>query len=166
MKQQLEILNTWYSSLSPRDKNLLIGTAIFLVVLLFYLAIWEPIHQGRTDQQQKLKSQQEIYTWMQTAANEAVSLKGSRNRKASSQQPIALILENSSKASGLKKNINKIESSGKKGARVVIDSASFDQLLVWLNSLEQQHGVIVTTANIDRNEAAGTVSARLSFEKS
>ena len=165
MNQQLDTLNQWYSSLPGRDQKLLIATIIFLLITLFYLMVWEPIHQGRDQQQQKLKSQQDIYSWMQSASKEVTTLKRSGTRKVSNNQPIALILENSAKVSGLKKHINKIESSGKSGARVKIDSASFDQLLVWLNRLEKQHGVSITTANIERNIEAGTISARLSFEK-
>ncbi|MDH5388923.1 MAG: type II secretion system protein M [Gammaproteobacteria bacterium] len=165
MKQQLELLNNWYNSLSLRDRNLFISTIVILSITLFYLIVWEPLHQGRDLQQQKLKSQQDIYSWMQSASSEAMSLKGAGIKKAPSNQPISLILENSAKISGLKQYINKIESSGKNGARVKIDSASFDQLLVWLNTLEQQHGVTITTANIERNDEMGTVSARLSFEK-
>lgn len=165
MKQQLELFNNWYSSLTLRDRNLFVVTITLLTITLFYLLIWEPAHQGRDQQQQKLKSQQDTYAWMQSAADEVKSFKGAGTRKAPSNQPITLVLENSAKISGLKQHINKIESSGKNGARVKIDSASFDQLLVWLNTLEQQHGVTITTASIDRNDTAGTVSARLSFEK-
>ena len=165
MKQQLEIINLWYNSLSLRDKNLLIAISCLLLVTLFYLIVWEPIHQGLDQQQQKFKSQQDIYSWMQSASNEVKTLKRSGTRKAPSKQPIALTLENSANVSGLKKHISKIESSGKSGARVKIDSASFDQLLVWLNTLEQKHGVAITTASIERNDKAGTISARLSFEK-
>ncbi|MDT8451208.1 MAG: type II secretion system protein M [Gammaproteobacteria bacterium] len=165
MKQKLDALNTWFSTLPGRDKNLLVVAIALLVSTLFYLMVWEPLHQGRDQAQQKLKSQQEIYAWMQTASVEVRSLKGAGTRPASSTQPIALILENSAKISGLKQHINKIESSGKSGANAQIDSASFDQMLVWLNTLEQQHGVTVTTAIIERNEQPGTISARLSFEK-
>ncbi|MCK5002001.1 MAG: type II secretion system protein M [Gammaproteobacteria bacterium] len=165
MKQQLDTFNIWYSSLPTRDRNLLIATVTLIVITLFYLLVWEPIHQGRDQQQQKFKSQQDIYSWMQSASRELQTLKRSGTRKVSSKQPISLIIENSAKISGLKQYINKIESSGKNGARVKIDSASFDQLLVWLNTLEQQHGVTVTTASIERNDKTGTISARLSFEK-
>ena len=165
MKQYLDTFNLWYGGLPTRDRNLLIAITILLVITLFYLIVWEPIHQGKDLQQQKLKSQQEIYSWMQSASSEVMTLKRSGTRKIASKQPLALILENSAKISGLKKHINKIESSGKNGARVKIDSASFDQLLVWLNTLETQHGVTITTASIERNDKAGTVSARLSFEK-
>jgi general secretion pathway protein M len=165
MKQQLDMINLWYQSLPTRDRRLLLAVASMLAVTLFYLVIWEPIHQGYALEKQKLKSQRDIYSWMQSAANEVRTLKRGGTRKAPVNQPITLILENSAKISGIKQFINKIESSGMDGARVKIDSASFDQLLVWLNTLEKQHGVIITTANIERNEQAGTVSARLSFEK-
>lgn len=165
MKQQLDTFNLWYNSQSSRDRKLIIAMAALLLVTLFYLMIWEPIHQGRDQQKLKLKTQQEIHSWMQSAAKEVTSLKGNSIKRASSKQAIALILENSAKISGLKKHINKIESSGKNGARIKIDSVSFDQLLLWLNTLEQQHGVRITTASIERNDKTGTISARISFEK-
>ena len=165
MKQQLEIFNLWYSNLSLRDRNLLIATATLLLITLFYLIVWEPLHQGRDQQQQQLKSQQDIYAWMKSASNEVKTLTRSGTRKIPSKQPIALILESSAKISGIKQHINKIESSGKNGARVKIDEASFDQLVIWLNTLEQQHSVIITTASLERADKAGMVSARLSFEK-
>ena len=64
MNQQLELLNVWYSGLSSRDRNLFIATITILTITLFYLMVWEPVHQGRDLQLQKLKSQQEIYSWM------------------------------------------------------------------------------------------------------
>lgn len=165
MKQQFEAFNLWYSGLPSRDRNLLIASTLLLLTTLFYLIVWEPLHQGLEQQQQKFRSQQDIHAWMESASNEVMALKRTGTRKAPTSQPIALTLENSSKISGLKQHINKIESSGKNGARVKIDSASFDQLLVWLNTLEQQHGVTITTASIERKDIAGTISARLSFEK-
>lgn len=165
MKQQLDAFNLWYNSLPSRDRSLLIFISIFVVITLFYTVVWDPAHQDLELQQQKLKSQQDIYSWMQSASQEVSTLKGSGIRKPANKQPISLTLENSAKASGIKQHINKIESSGKKGARVKIDSASFDQLIIWLNTLEQQHGVSITNAEIERNDEANTVSARLSFEK-
>ena len=165
MKQQLDMIQLWLNGLPARDRHLLFITIGLLTVTLFYLVIWEPIHQGYDQEKQSLKSQRDIHAWMQAAAVEAQSLKRSGKVAARSNQPIALILENTAKISGLTQQINKIESSGKEGARVKIDSISFDQLLVWLNTLEQQHGVTITTATIERNEQSGTVNARLSFDK-
>lgn len=165
MRQQLDIINLWYHGLPTRDRRLLLATVSMLIITLFYLVVWEPMHQSYALERNKLQAQHTIHAWMQSASSEAIELKRSGARNVPTNQPITLVLENSAKVSGLKPYINKIESSGKNGARVKIDSTSFDQLLVWLNTLEQQHGVTITTANIERHEKSGAVSARLSFEK-
>ncbi|MDH5711271.1 MAG: type II secretion system protein M [Gammaproteobacteria bacterium] len=165
MKQQLDMIQLWLNALPPRDRQLLFAIIGMLAVTLFYLVIWEPVTQGYEQERQNFKSQRDIYAWMQSAASEVQVLKRSGNVKTRSNHPITLILENTAKNSGLTQQINKIESSGKEGARVKIDSITFDQLLVWLNTLEQQHGVTITTATIERNEQSGSVNARLSFDK-
>ena len=167
MKQQIEALSLRYHSLPYRDKILVIFTSIIMAITLFYLLVWEPIHQGLEQQQQQYQSQQEIITWMREAAAEVKTLQRSGVKAVSgSNQPVSLIIEQSANNSGLKSNLGKLESSGQDGARVNIDAASFNQMLIWLNTLEKQHGVIVTSANIERAEQPGTVNARLSFSKS
>jgi general secretion pathway protein M len=167
MNQQLEALNLWYQSLSQRDRTLVIVTSIIMAVALFYLLVWNPVYRGLEQQQQQYKSQQSIMAWMQQAAAEVKTLRRSGARTVSrSNQPVSLIIEQSAKVSGLKNNLDKLESSGKEGARVKLDTASFDQMLIWLNTLEKQHGVTVTSASIERAEKSGTVNARLSFSRS
>ena len=167
MKQQIEALSLRYQSLPYRDRILVIFTSIILAITLFYLLVWEPVHQALEQQQQQYKSQQEIVSWMQEAAAEVKILQRSGAKIiTSNNQPVSLIIEQTANNSGLKNNLGKLESSGKEGARVNIDAASFNQMLIWLNTLEKQHGVIVTSASIERAEKPGTVNARLSFSKS
>jgi len=165
--KQLEAFNLWFYALDQRERLLVIGTAITVVITLFYVVIWEPVHQGLGEQQLLHASQSDNLMWMQEAAAEVRSLKaaGGGSRKAPSNQPVSLVLEQSIATAGLKDNLNKIESSGKKGARVKLDAASFDQMLIWLNTLEQRHGIVVTSATIDRADKPGLINARISFDK-
>jgi general secretion pathway protein M len=167
MKQQLEALITWHQSLPQRDRILVNTMSVVIAITLLYLIIWEPIDQGLEQQQQQYKSQQSIVNWMSQAAAEVKALKRSGAKTVtSSNQPVSLIIEQSAKISGLKNNLGKLESSGNEGARVKLDTASFNQMLIWLNTLEKQHGIIVTSANIERAEKPGTVNARFSFSRS
>jgi general secretion pathway protein M len=167
MKQYLEPLNLWFHSLPQRDKILVVATSVIMIITLFYLIIWEPVYKGLEQQKQQYQSQQSIVSWMQEASAEVKTLKRSGAKTiTSSNQPVSLIIEQSAKISGLKGSLGKLESSGKEGARVKLDTASFDQMLIWLNSLEKQHGVTVTSASIERAENTGTVNARLSFSRS
>ncbi len=167
MKQHLETLILWHQSLPQRDRILANTASVFIAITLFYLIVWEPIYQGLEQQQQQYKSQQSIVSWMREAAAEVKTLKRSGAKTVtSSNQPVSLLIEQSAKISGLKDSIGKLESSGKEGARVKLDTASFNQILIWLNTLEKQHGISITSANIERAEKPGTVNARLSFSRS
>ena len=165
--QQLEQFSQWYNGLPQREKILVVATSAVLVITMLYLMIWEPIYQGLDQQQQKYKIQKGTVSWMQNAASEVKTLKRSgATSVTNSDQPVSLVIEQSASKSGLKKNISKLESSGKDGAQVKLDSASFDQMLIWLNTLETRHGVIATSAKIERSDKIGIVNARLSFSKS
>jgi len=134
--QQLELITQWYNSLLQREKILVIATSTVLAVTLLYLMIWEPVYQGLGQQQQKYKAQQNIVNWMQGAATEVKTLQRSGAKTVTkSDQPVSLVIEKSAGTTGLKKNITKLESSGKDGAQVKLDSASFNQMLIWLNTL-------------------------------
>lgn len=165
--KQLDDLSAWYHGLQARERMLVAGTAVIVLVTLFYISTWEPLHTGLAEQQQQQFANQKSLAWMQQASAEAKALKaaGNRTRKSSGNQAITLVLEQTSKNSAIKNNLSKLESSGKDGARVTLDGASFDQMLIWLNTLQQNHGIVVSSASIDRADASGTVNARLSFSK-
>ena len=60
--------------------------------------------------------------------------------------------------------IRRIEPEGA-GARVVIEDASFAQVLRWIAALEQEHGLRLAAIEMDRRPEPGTVSARLTLEQ-
>jgi len=164
---QLEQLKQWYSSLQQKEQWMVSGTGILIAITLFYLLLWEPVHLELQAEQQKKKAQTEILLWMQQAATEVKTLRssGARNNIRDKNKPTTLIIEQSIKNAGLKISLNKLESSGKNGARVILNAASFNQILVWLNTLAMHNGIQVVSANIERNDEPGRVNARLTFER-
>ncbi|MBT8120537.1 MAG: type II secretion system protein M [Gammaproteobacteria bacterium] len=164
---QLRQLKQWYRSLPQKEQWMVSGTAALIFVTLFYLVIWEPIHVGLQTERQKQQSQQEILIWMQQAANEVRTLRasGSRSTIRDRNKPITLVIEQAIKNAGLQSSLNKIESSGNDGARVTLNEASFNQVLVWLNTLSTYNGIQVVSANIERGKEPGRANARLSFER-
>lgn len=125
--EQLQQLKQWFYSLPPKEQRLVTGTGIFIMIILFYLIIWEPVHQGLETEQQKQQSQQEILIWMQQAAIEAETLKASgiNSTVRDKDKPVTLVIEQTIKNAGLKPAVTKIESSGTDGARVTLNEASF-----------------------------------------
>lgn len=165
--EQLQQLKQWYYSLPPKEQWMVSGAGILIFITLFYLIIWEPAHLSLETEQQKQQSQQEILLWMQQAEIEVKTLRksGSRSTIRDSNKPTTLVIEQSIQNAGLKPAVSKIESSGNNGARVTLNNASFNQILVWLNTLSTHNGIQVVSANIERASNPGRVNTRLTFER-
>ncbi len=165
--QQLLQIKQWFYSLPTKEQRMVSGTGAIVLITLFYLIIWEPLHLGLDAEQQKNHSQQDILLWMQQAANDVKTLRasGSSSTIRDKDKPTTLVIEQTIKNAGLKSSVKKIESSGSNGARVTLNEASFNQILVWLNTLATHNGIQVVSANIERTETAGRTNARLTFER-
>ncbi len=165
--EQLQQIKQWFYALPVKEQRMVSATAVLILITLFYLIIWEPLHTGIQQEQQKQQSQKEILLWMQQAASEVKTLRssGSRSTIRDKNKPITLVIEQTVNNAGLKPAISKIESSGKNSARVLLNEASFNQLLVWLNTLATHNGVQVVSANIERAGKPGRVNARLTFKR-
>ena len=164
---KLEQLKQWYRALPAREQWMVSGTSVLIVITLFYLLVWEPLHLGLEQEQQKQQSQKEIMLWMQQAASEVQSLRRAGGGKTirDRNKPTTLVIEQAINNAGLKPSVKKIESSGSNGARVTLSEASFNQIVVWLNTLSTHNGIQVVSANMERSEKPGRVDARLTFDR-
>lgn len=167
LTEQLTQLKQWFNSLPQKERWMVSGTGLLVFITLFYLIVWEPVHVGLQTEQQKQQTQNEILLWMQQAATEVKTLRASGNRSTirDKNKPITLVIEQTIKNAGLKSSVSKIESSGNNGARVTLNEASFNQVLVWLNTLATHNGIQVVSASIERGSKPGRANARLSFER-
>ncbi len=167
MIQQLQQIKQWFNSLPSKEQWMVSATGLLIIITLFYLIVWEPIHVGLEAEQQKQQSQKEILLWMQHAAVEVSALRSSGNRTTvrDKDKPATLVIEQAINNAGLKPSVSKIESSGKNGARVVLNDAPFNQILVWLNTLATHNGIQVVSANIERASKPGRANARLTLER-
>lgn len=165
--KQLEEIQHWYHGLQQRERQLVLAASAVIIVTLLYLIIWEPVKNGVEEQSQKYQTQVDILEWMQAAAVEVRTLKasGAANRNTNSSQPVTLLVEKSTTTAGLKPFLRKLESTTDKGARISIDAASFDQLLLWLGTLQTQYGISVSSANLDRDDTAGAVNVRMTLNR-
>jgi general secretion pathway protein M len=165
--EQIEALKQWYRSLPSREQIMVTGTTVFVLITLFYVMVWEPLHIGLRDQQAQIKSQTETLAWMQQTAREVKALQstGGAVKIRDVNKPVTLVIEQSLAVAGLKQSVKKIESSGSDGARVTLDDASFNQVLIWLNTLATYNNIQVISANIERSEKDGRADVRLSFQR-
>lgn len=165
--RQLQQLSHWFHSLTEKEQWVVSGTALLVIVTLFFLMVWEPLHLGLNSEKIKQTTQNKNLIWMQQAASEAKILRnvGGTTNIRDKNKPTTLVIEQSINNAGLKPNVEKIESSGSNGARVTLNEATFNQMLVWLNTLATHNGIHVISANIEGTNTSGKINARLTFER-
>lgn len=161
-------MKRWYLSREPRERRTLLLGALVLALILLYTLGWQPLVKGIAQQQRSIAAQQETLQWMQGAAAEIALLRGKQTpqQAAHANQPLLSIVESTAKnitrAGG---TLKRIEPKGADSVQVWLEQASFDQMILWLNTLQKDSAIHVDTLTIDKQKTEGIVDVRVTLIK-
>lgn len=157
----------WYNSLQKREQYLVSATAALLVVMLFFLLIWEPLFNNIEEQQSRLSIQKKTLSWMQDAEQQVAELKQSGNiiSPAITNSSISTLAERSLISAGIRTAVDKMETTGSAELKVQFKTVDFDRLIQWLGNLQNSYGIASKHVTINHTEQSGQVSARVTLEK-
>jgi len=166
IQKHFEPLQNWLDSLDKRERTLVISGVIFLLVNLFYFAVWDPVINGLETEQQKYESERQLYYWMKDAVSEYKALQSSGGQITNrfKNQSISSLTDRSAQSTGIKQHIKKLDSSDK-GVKVELEQVSFDQLIIWLSDLSQKYSIQASSLQIEKLAEPGSVNARISLER-
>jgi len=152
----MDKLKIMFLQLSGREQRLVIISAIFVLVAIFYWGIWSPLNTSIERGQTTVKNQTELLAWVQKNANRAVQLRSSGGNKASFSGSLPQAVNQS--ASRMKIAISRMQPQGDE-LQVWIDQAPFNDVLSWLQSLEKT-GVSILDIDIAESDLPGQVKIR------
>ncbi len=163
----LQPVTQWLDTLEKRERQTVQTGATVLVIMILYLAIWDPITSSYNEQQLQYQSQRQLHDWMREAASEIRGLEASGNSMAARfrNQSISSLADRSATTSGVKPFINKID-QGKEGVKVTLKQADFDRIITWLADMENKYGIIATKVKVEKAKASGAVDADITLERS
>lgn len=151
MKQQFL---SWWTGLQQREQKLVAGAAVVVVVGLFYWLLWQPLHQAKQTQQQKLQSAQHQLSQLQQLMPQ---LKAAGAAPARTGGSLAQIISNSARSGGIK--VSRMQPQNEQ-LTLVLEDVSFEQLLSWLHALQYQHGVTLVNVDLATADKPGIVRVR------
>ncbi|MFA0349193.1 type II secretion system protein M [Vibrio sp. F13] len=161
MRNMIEPLQAWWTSISQREQRLVIGCSILLVVGVVYWGLIQPLSQRAELAQTRIQSEKQLLTWVTNKANEVVELRGSGGIVAS--QP----LNQSVPASMRRFNIEliRVQPRGEM-LQVWVKPVPFNKFVDWLTYLKEKQGVEVEFMDIDRSDNPGVIEVnRLQFKR-
>ncbi|NRQ44197.1 type II secretion system protein M [Rheinheimera sp. YQF-2] len=151
MKQQFL---SWWTGLQQREQRLVAGAAVVVVIGLFYWLLWQPLHQAKQTQQQKLQTAQRQLSQLQQLIPQ---LKAAGAATARSGGSLAQIISNSARSGGIK--VSRMQPQNEQ-LTLVLEDVSFEQLLSWLHALQYQHGIKLVNVDLATADKPGIVRVR------
>jgi general secretion pathway protein M len=159
-------MKAWLYSLEPRERMMLAAGTALLVLFLLYILVWSPLHSGYDNLRNTVKEQRATALWMQESAQALTRLKRSSNSAAKGLggKSLLSVADSTARAGGLGPALKRVEPEGSDSVRVWLDGAPFDVVMKWLGTLSTIHGVNAETVTMERSDATGRVSARLTLQ--
>lgn len=147
-----------YAGLSDREKNSVAALTVFLLIGLAYFALWSPSSSYLENARESWTRQNELLQWMRSTEGEARNA-SRENPSRQSGQP--LLSEVSSSAARFKITPTRMQPEGEERVSVWFEDVVFNDLIKWLQMLEQQGMINVRQISIDARAEPGKVSARM-----
>ena len=155
----------WFNSLESRDRRAVLAAAAVLALAVFYFGFWEPQVASRHTLREDVEQQRKNLAWMRGAAAEVQVLKSGGGQASTRREGKSLLglLDRTARAAALSQSITRMEPQGKERVRIWLTEANFDNVITWLGQLRKQHGVQVSSLDLERGKAPGLVGGRLAL---
>jgi general secretion pathway protein M len=149
-------MQQWFNQLKRQEQLLIIALAAVLVLYLMVVLIWRPMSASVSSLRlQNQQSQQSLQQVEQLAAEYKV-LEQSAGSRSASKQNLTRLIDNTVKKHQLEMSRFQPSSSG--DVQVRFENAGYNNVLAWLNELENSHGVLIKDLSITLGAGSGVVN--------
>lgn len=157
-------MKDYLQQLNERERLMLIVAVPVVTVLLFYALVWRPMAQQVDVLSQRVAKQHTVLLEMRASAQRVEQLRkqGGVNKSRSNQSLLALV-DRTVRQGGLAKALKRVEPDGSDKVKVRLEKASFDAMVNWLESMQNQYGISVDTISVDAQENSGIVNVRVTL---
>ncbi|MFK7886193.1 MAG: type II secretion system protein GspM [Gammaproteobacteria bacterium] len=160
-------MNQWWESLEKRERLMVGGLGIFMVVFFFYMFLLEPLYANAADYKEKTDRAERDLAYLQQAVVELqTSNSGAGRRQRNVVDPNAslnVIVDRTRTAYSLA--ATNTQQVGPQKLRVRLEDARFDDVVKWLGDLRSQYGIAIETASVNQTGVRGTTTASLTLSR-
>jgi general secretion pathway protein M len=156
----MEQIKVWYRALQPRERLLVVSAGAVIAFLLVIALLFGPLASSLRTQQERVANKQQDLVWMRSVSNSVRTMAAAQTSGISGESLVVLINRTAQQA-GITGALTNQAPQGDNGIRIRLEGASFDAMVAWLGVLDQQYGVRVDNASMDRGDKIGVVNASL-----
>ncbi len=129
--------NPMWTQLAEREKRLVIGLVIFLVIMAFYSLVWSPIHSQYSQQKSALQKAETEWLWLVEQAPKVIQSPRGTQLAAHSKTALMDSLQKSLRQQNLLQFTEGLKLTNR-GIKVRFEEVDAPRLFRWIGVLEQQ----------------------------
>lgn len=161
-------MKDWFQGLESREQLFVSLGAVVVVAALFYGFVWSPLdrnHDAMTNS---------VADWQRSLA-ELGPLKGMAQTGGSTSRPTAsanlqapiIIVDQTLRSRQLEQFRRRSQPTSSNGIRVEFENVAFDDLVLWLGDLSEQHSMHVQAGSLSKGSQSGPgrINATLTLER-
>lgn len=163
----MQNFKTWYFGLQPRERIIILGGAILVVLTALYLFALAPFYAAVAAREESVSQKKADVAWMRSVAGEMQVLAANQPMIATpTNESLVVLVDRTAREAGLSSALTGQTPNGETGIRVRLESAAFDMAMMWLGNLELSHSVAIESATFDRSSGPGLVNVNLVLNRS
>lgn len=165
MNNPLQQLLTKFMALQPRERLIVVGGGALVILVAIYSLGLSPLYKSVNDRAARVVKKQGDLAWMQSVVSQLQTL-GAAQPGNNSAESLVVVIANTASRSNVASALTGQTPNGANGVRVRLEGVQFDALVVWLGALQQEYGIYVDAADINRAGQPGQVNASLTLARS
>lgn len=151
-------MRDWFAGLNQREQLSVLVLAVVLGLYLLYMLTWVPLADRRAQLAQQNLGIADSLQRVDAMVSEIMRLR-EEGGPASSQRNLTALVNQSTSRHGLQ--VSRLQPNARGDIQVRLEDAAFDDLVAWLDDIENREGLLVTEAAITQAGAAGRVNATI-----
>ena len=151
-------MKDWFVQLNQREQLSVLVLAAALGLYLLYMLLWLPLDDRREQLAQQNEGIAGSLQRVDAMVSEISRLREGGGASASRRNLTSLVNQSTGRH-GLQ--VSRLQPNSRGDIQVRLEGAAFDELVVWLDEIENREGLLVTEVAITQAGAPGRVNATI-----
>lgn len=148
-------MKDWFAGLNQREQLSLVFLGFALTLYTLYMLAWLPLAERRDQLAAQNKSVAASLQRVDAMVSEIMRLRDGGGANASERNLAALVNQSTARHN---LQVSRLQPNSRGDIQVRLENAVFDELLAWLDELENREGLLVTEVAITPSAAVGRVN--------
>jgi type II secretory pathway component PulM len=151
-------LKEWFAGLNEREQLSLVALGFALGLYFLYMLAWAPLAEHRNRLTVQNQSTAESLQRVDAMVSEITRLRAGGVASTAQRNLTALVNQSTNRYS---LQVSRLQPNSRGDIQVRLENAVFDDLVAWLDEIENREGLLVTEVAITRTGSSGRVNASI-----